>query len=132
MYVITLKVAKDCHTLTLGPKLRGLQNLVMSDHSIVMVVAEAEAEAQAKAAGVDDMVSSCAVQKVLRSCRFILIPTYKMRSAGAIFEFAVSPKYYLHFNIPLANLQPTTHNTEQPKCTTAALPSSGVALSLHG
>jgi hypothetical protein len=52
-----------------------------------------------------------------------------MHPAGAIFEFAVSPKYYLHYNIPLANPQPTTHNTEQPKLTTAALPSSGFALS---
>ncbi len=55
-----------------------------------------------------------------------------MRPADVIFEFAVSPKYYLHFNIPLVNPQPTTHNTEQPKWAINALPSSSFALSLHG
>jgi hypothetical protein len=54
-----------------------------------------------------------------------------MHPAGAIFEFAVSPKYYLHYNIALANPQPTTHNTEQPQYTIAAQPSSGFALSLR-
>ncbi len=52
-----------------------------------------------------------------------------MRPAGSIFKFAISLQYYLHFNILLANLQPVTHKTEQPKWTTAALPSSGFALS---
>jgi hypothetical protein len=28
------------------------------------------------------------------------------------FVFAFSPKYYLHYNILLANPQPTTHNTQ--------------------
>jgi hypothetical protein len=54
-----------------------------------------------------------------------------MRPAGAIFEFAVSPKYYSHYNIPLTNPQPTTHNTEQPKYAIATIPSSGFALSLR-
>ncbi len=54
-----------------------------------------------------------------------------MHPAGAIFEFVVSQKYYLHYNIQLANPQPTTHNTEQPKWTTVALPSISVALSLR-
>jgi hypothetical protein len=54
-----------------------------------------------------------------------------MDPAGAIFEFAISLKYYLHYNVLLANPQPTTHNTaEQPKWTTATLPSSSFALSL--
>jgi hypothetical protein len=54
-----------------------------------------------------------------------------MHPASAIFKFAVSPKYYLHYNIPLVNPQPTTLNTEQLKWTTATLPSSSFALSLH-
>jgi hypothetical protein len=39
----------------------------------------------------------------LWSCKFISISTYKMRPAGAISEFAVPPKYYLHYNTLLAN-----------------------------
>jgi hypothetical protein len=53
-----------------------------------------------------------------------------MHPAGAIFEFAAPPKYYLHYNILLTNPQPTIHNTEQPKWITVALPSSGFAPSL--
>jgi hypothetical protein len=47
--------------------------------------------------------------QILRSHRFILIPTYKMHPAGAIFEFAVSPKYYLQYKY--STREPTTHNT---------------------
>jgi hypothetical protein len=54
-----------------------------------------------------------------------------MHPASAFFEFAISPKYYLHYNILLANPQSTTHNIEQPKWTTVALPSSSFALSLR-
>jgi hypothetical protein len=50
--------------------------------------------------------------QILRSHRFISIPTCKMHPAGAIFEFAIYPKCYLHFNILLANPQHTTHNTQ--------------------
>jgi hypothetical protein len=48
-----------------------------------------------------DMVSSCVGQKVqnyfysvqiLWSCRFIIIPTYKISPAGVIFKFAISSK----------------------------------------
>jgi hypothetical protein len=54
MYVMTLKVAKDCHTLTSGPKFARITKF-MSDHSSAMTVAVAvaEAEVEAKAAGVD-------------------------------------------------------------------------------
>jgi hypothetical protein len=66
------------------------------------------------------------------SCRFTSISTYKMHHSGAIFEFAVSPKYYFHYNIPLANPQPTTHNKEQqhrplPPYPPVALPSLSVS-----
>jgi hypothetical protein len=47
--------------------------------------------------------------QILQSRRFISIPTYKMHPAGAIFEFAVSPKYYLHYKYSAC--KPTTHNT---------------------
>ncbi len=46
---------------------------------------------------------------ILRSRRFISIPTYKMHPAGAIFEFAISQKYFLHYEFSAR--KPTTHNT---------------------
>jgi hypothetical protein len=69
--------------------------------------------------------------QILRSCRFISIPTHKMRPAGAIFEFAVSPKYYLHYKYSAR--KPTTHNTHNrtTKMDHCPLPSSRFALSLR-
>jgi hypothetical protein len=48
--------------------------------------------------------------QILQSQRFISIPTYKMHPAGAIFKFAVSLKYYLHYKYSAC--EPTIHNTQ--------------------
>ena len=45
---------------------------------------------------------------------FVSIPTYEKCYAGAILSLAISLKYYLQYNIPLANPQhnTTTHNNQ--------------------
>jgi hypothetical protein len=53
IYVMTLKAAKDQHTLTLGPKLAGITKFGMSELDQSSTMAVVEAEVEAKAAGVD-------------------------------------------------------------------------------